>query len=424
MKEYLKKFPKELRDLIGVARDIAATNNIPVYLVGGCVRDLLLGVKNLDLDIVVEGNGINFAQDLTRILKARLIRHRRFGTATVVLRPNLKVDIATARKEFYPQPASLPEVISGTLKDDLARRDFTINAMAIKITGRNFSGLIDLFNGKDDLRHKKIRALHNLSFIDDPTRILRAIRFEKRYDFKIDSGTLKNLKEAVRLKMLDKVQPQRLRDELVLILKEEYPLKQIRRIQELTGFSFLFPKLYLTPETYKLLSSIEKQIRWFKRIYPRSRQLHTWLIYFMGLMDSLNNNAARSISKKFVFRKGEEKIILSSKKVDPGFIRKLCGDKITPSRVFNLLEPLSYEVILLLKAKFKNRNLQRHIEDFLKIYNAMRISISGDDLHRLGLAPGPVYQSIFTKVLNARLQGKVHSKEEELALAKRVIKYR
>ena len=144
----------------------------------------------------------------------------------------------------------------------------------------------------------------------------------------------------------------------------------------------------------------------------------------MGLIESLNNNAARSICKRFVFRKGEEKIILSYKKVDPGFIRKLCEDKITPPRVFNLLEPLSYEVILLLKAKFKNRNLKRHIEDFLKIYNAMRISISGDDLYRLGLAPGPVYQKVFTKVLHAKLQGKVTTKEEELALAKRTIRYR
>lgn len=179
MKEYLRKLPKEIQDLISKAARVASGNNISAYLVGGFVRDLLLGVKNLDLDIVVEGDGIKFAQDFAHTLKAKLILHRRFGTATITLGYNLKIDIATARKETYPYPACLPVVTSGTIEDDLARRDFTINAMAISIMQKDFGRFIDLLYGKHDLYHKKIRVLHNLSFIDDPTRILRAIRFEK-----------------------------------------------------------------------------------------------------------------------------------------------------------------------------------------------------------------------------------------------------
>jgi tRNA nucleotidyltransferase (CCA-adding enzyme) len=219
MKEYLKKLPKELRSLIIIARNLASVNHMPVYLVGGIVRDLILGAKNLDLDIVVHGDGIKFAEAFTQKLKAKLIRHKRFGTATIILGSGLKFDIATARKEFYPQPASLPEVTGGTLKDDLFRRDFTINAMAISIGARDFGKLIDFFAGREDILHRKIHILHDLSFIDDPTRILRAIRFEKRYNFRIEPKTLGALKEAVGLKMLEIIQPQRLSHELILILK-------------------------------------------------------------------------------------------------------------------------------------------------------------------------------------------------------------
>jgi len=421
MREYLKKLPEEIQDLIHLASDIAFQNNMPAYLVGGCVRDLILGVKNLDLDIVVEGDGIEFGEDLASTLKAKLIRHRRFGTATVIIKPSLKIDIATARKETYPYPASLPLVSRGTLRDDLARRDFTVNAMAISITEKDFGKLIDFFSGNSDLRHKKIRVLHNLSFIDDPTRMLRAIRFEKRYNFEIESKTLHYLKEAVRLKMLEKVEPQRLRDELILVLKEEQPLKQIKRIQKLIGFGFVNPHLRILKNTYKLLNAIRNQIGWFEKIYARRRQLDTWLIYFMGLIYSLNINEVKAVCKKFVFRKGEEKRILNCRKVSSRVMRQLSRDKIKPSKIFDLLEPLSYELILLLKAKSKNVYVQKHIEDFFEIYNGMRIQTCGDDLHRLGIRPGPQYQKIFLRVLKAKLNGLVETKEEELALINKMI---
>lgn len=422
MKRYLDKLPREIKSLIQLASSIASSNNMSIYLVGGCVRDLLLRVKNLDLDIVVEGDGISFAEDFADKLKARLIRHRRFGTATVTLDSGLKVDIATSRRELYPKPASLPQVLSGTLKDDLRRRDFTINAMAINISGRDFGSLIDLFNGKDDLHHKKIRVLHNLSFIDDPTRILRAIRFKERYNFKIESKTLGLLREAVRIKMLDKVEPQRLRDELILILKEEDPIEQIRRIQELVGFNFITPKLYVSSKTYKLLKGIKNEIEWFKGAYPRRRQLGTWLIYFMGLTDSLRTNDVKSVLKKFAFHKGEEKIILSSHKIDNHLIRQLSQNKIKPYKILDMLQPLSYETVIFIKAKYKNRYIKRHIEDFLKIYNTIRLGVSGKDLLRLGINPGPDYQKILYKVLNAKLNGSVKTKEDELALIKRLVR--
>lgn len=155
MKDYLESLSKEIKGLINLASTVALKNKVSVYLVGGFVRDLILGVKNLDLDIVVEGDGIKFAEDFALKLKAGIIRHKRFGTATVMISPNLKVDIATARKESYPQPASLPVVSKGSLRDDLNRRDFTINAMALSITKNEPARLIDFFGGIEDLRQKR-----------------------------------------------------------------------------------------------------------------------------------------------------------------------------------------------------------------------------------------------------------------------------
>ncbi len=421
-KDYLDKLPKEINDLVYLARDISAKNHVPVYLVGGVVRDLILGVKNLDLDIVVSGDGIKFARQFSLALNARIVEHARFGTATVMLPDNIKVDFATARKEVYPEPAHLPQVSAGTLEDDLYRRDFTINAMAIGIGEINFGKIIDFFSGRSDLNKKRIRILHDASFIDDPTRILRAVRFEKRYNFKIEPGTLQCLKEAVDLEMLERVQPQRLRDEIILILKEREPLKYIRRIDELSGLDFINRHLFLSQKVNNLLSSAQKEIIWFKKTYPERRRLDTWLVYFLALMEPLSIKEVKAVCAKFVFGGGEEKRIINYKKFGRSPVKELSRAKIRPARIFALLEPLSYEVIIILKAKYEAAVFKKHVRDFFAIYNGMRIMARGADLHKLGVAPGPDYQKIFATVLEAKLAGRVRTKEEELALIKRLIR--
>ncbi len=421
MLKILSKIPEESKGLIAKLREQALAQNRKVYLVGGFVRDLILRVKNLDLDIVVEGDGIKFAEDFAKLLEARVTAHRQFGTATVLLKFGLKVDFSSARKESYPQPAHLPVVSSGSLKDDLFRRDFTINAMAISLTD---GSIVDYFGGRDDLINKKIRVLHDLSFKDDPTRILRAVRFEQRYDFNIEPKTLELLKEAVKLKMLEKVQPHRTRDDLVLVLKENNPLKEVRRIKQLAGFKFIHPKLNLSVKTYAYLKSLEKEIKWFNKNYPQRRSLDTWLIYLIGLCDSLNPAAIKEICEKFGLRKGEEKRLLSYKQVTRKFIVELSNPKIKPSRIFVLLEPLSYETVISLRAKYNNPVFKRQIADFLEIYNGMRVFVSGDDLHGLGLIPGPQYQKIFAQVLNTKLNGEVKDKKEELSLIRELLRKR
>jgi tRNA nucleotidyltransferase (CCA-adding enzyme) len=421
MEKLLSKIPEELRSLISKLREQALAQDLKVYLVGGFVRDLILGVKNLDLDIVVEGDGIKFAEDFVKPQEGKIIVHKHFGTATVFLEKIFKVDFSSARKEIYPKPAHLPIVSPGSLKDDLFRRDFTINAMAISLAEGT---IVDYFDGQDDLRNKKIRILHDLSFIDDPTRVLRGIRFEQRFNFSIESKTLKLLKEAVKLRMLEKVQPHRTRDDLILALKENNPIGNIIRIKQLVGFKFIHPKLRLFANNFAYLRSLEKEIKWFDKNYPQRRGLDVWLIYLIGLVDSLKPLAIRNICDRFGLRKGEEKRLLGPKQVTRRFIVDLSNPKIKPARIFALLNPLSYETVIALKAKYNNPVLKRHIADFLEIYNDMCIFVSGDDLHCLGLSPGPRYQEIFTLVLNAKLNGEVKNKEEELSLIKELLNKR
>jgi len=420
MKDYLAKIPEELRKTISDIRNLALSKNVKAYLVGGFVRDLILKVTNLDLDIVIESDGIDFAKHYADMLGVKFISHKQFGTASVYIRPHLKVDFSTARSEFYPKPAHLPVVSPGLLKDDLFRRDFTINAMAIDL---NDNKLIDLFSGLEDLKHKKIRVLHDLSFIDDPTRILRAIRFEQRFNFKIEPKTLGLLKNAVRLKMLELVQPHRVRDDLILVLKEKKPIKEIKRIDKLLGFDFIYLKLHSSPKIYSLLGNIEKEINDFIKNYPERRSLDSWLIYFIGLLDGQGLKDIKLICSKFAMRRGEEIRILSYKQSNH-VVKELSKAGVKPDRIFNLLEPLSYETIISLKAKYNNLLFNKNVENFLRIYNGMRIFVGGRDLHRLGVAPGPKYQKIFGQVLILKLNGQVKTKEEELALIKNLIKIR
>lgn len=421
MEKYLKRLPFQIQETIRLCSQLGKELGFKIYLVGGFVRDLILGVKNFDLDIVVEGNGIEFAQELAKKLNAKFVYHKRFGTATVINKA-FKIDIATARKEIYEYPGSLPKVSFGSINDDLLRRDFTINSMAIEISEDNYGKLVDRFNGREDLKKKVIRVLHPLSFSDDPTRILRAIRFKERFKFKFERKTLKLMKEAVRKNLLEKVGPHRLRDELILILKEPYPLKYIYRIKKIYGFKFIHPKLFLKSKNLSFLRKTEKKILWFKENLPKERKLDSWLIYFIALLDPLDKRQTNFVLKSFALRKGEKKRVISYKERLKPVLKRLRKREILPSQIFRILEPLSYEVIILISSKENNRNVLKRIEDFLKIYNKVKISFKGSDLKALGAVPGPKFKKILRQVLYKKLNGKIKTKEEELKFIKSKIK--
>ena len=421
MRNYFKKLPRELREVISQASKISRETQMPAYLVGGCLRDLILQGKNLDLDIAIEGNGIIFAQNLAQKLKSSLKIHERFGTATLILNDRLKVDIATTRQEKYPYNSALPIVSPGSLREDLKRRDFTINAMALSLAADMEQKIIDPFGAQDDLAIGRIRILHNLSFKDDPTRIFRAIRFSQRLGFKIEPKTLLLLKEAISDGLLDKVNPHRMRDELILILKEQDPFGSIKKLGDLGALSFISTKLKIGKSTRGLFKSIAIQIAWFAKNFPARRQLDTWLVYFAALLAPLTYTQIKMIIYRLGLRKGDQKRIISYCRGRVKFISFLSKKQLTPEQIFSLLEPLSYETIILLSATTPNKNFKKYLVDFFEIYNGMRLCISGSDLGGLGILPGPEYRKIFAKVLTAKLNGQVKNRQTELALIRKLV---
>jgi tRNA nucleotidyltransferase (CCA-adding enzyme) len=422
MKDYLNRLPQDILTIIRCAQKTSTETGCRVFLVGGFVRDLILGVKNFDVDMAVESDGIRFAHNLGSKLGAKVIAHRRFGTATLLMKPHGKVDIATTRKEDYPHPASLPEVRQGRLEDDLLRRDFTINSLAINISACGFGTLIDVCGGKGDLAAGKVRVLHERSFIDDPTRILRAVRFEQRYDFRIEAKTLSLLKAAAQERILQRVQPQRLRDELALILKEPRPLRPLARLRDLRCLGFISPRFSLPPATCRLFRAIDKEVAWFAENHHHRRHLDAWVIYLIALLEHLGGKQVKLICDRFVFRKSEAQKALNFKRFRPAHVALLSKGALKPSLIYRALEPLSYEEIVLLRAKYRNKIFRRHLEEFISIHNEIRLAVSGHDLHGLGVLPGPAYQVIFKKVLDARLDGKLNGRHEELEFVRELAK--
>jgi tRNA nucleotidyltransferase (CCA-adding enzyme) len=276
---------KELRELlreIGRVGDILGYN---VYAVGGFVRDLILREENLDIDIVVEGDGIDFANEFAKLNNCHINCHRKFRTAVIVLPSGLKVDIASARVEYYKHPAALPEIEVSSIKLDLYRRDFTVNALAVRLNDKDYGELVDFFGGYNDIKAKMIRVLHNLSFVEDPTRVFRAVRFEQRFDFNIDKPTLNLIKNAGKLGLFDRLSGKRLLTELKFMFDETEPIDSLSRLDELNLFKYLHSKIDFS-KTKDTLIRLKEVLSWFDLMFLDEKYVK-WLVYFIALIEPL-----------------------------------------------------------------------------------------------------------------------------------------
>ncbi len=421
-KKMARLLPRGTMALLKKIGALADQNNCSAFVVGGLVRDLVMGRRNMDLDIVVEGDGMRFAGVLAKKLGGSLVVHRRFGTASVYTPEALKIDIATARKELYEAPAALPTVEFSSLKNDLIRRDFTINAMAVSLNSANFGQLIDFFGGERDLGLGRIKVLHDSSFIDDPTRIFRAVRFEQRFGFRIDAHTEDLLKRAVSREMFDRTEKQRIRDELVLILKEPDPLKGLRRMDSLHELAFIHPAIRFSRRMEALFKSIGDCTAWYRNSTLGGRAIDGWLLYLMALVDDLGYNELHSLCGKFVFSNRDRLRLLAFKKIYKRAVAVIGKKSVRPHRIFALLEPLPYEVILAIMAKAPSQEVRSKIEEFFTRYHRTRLEINGRDLKAIGLEPGPGFKKILDKVLYRKVDGYLKSKADELVYAKKLIR--
>lgn len=244
---------------------LADSENISVYLVGGLVRDLLMNRRSVDLDFVVEGDGIAFAQKAAVLLGGELSSYGKFGTATVTVNGVIKIDIAGARTEFYEYPAAKPEVERSSLKQDLFRRDFTVNAMALTVGGSAPGTLIDYYNGRQDLESKTLRVLHNLSFVEDPTRIFRALRFAGRYGFELSEETLRLAEKAVSDGLPAKLSLRRIWHEIYLILQEENAFADLDALNRLGLWKVVFPGAEFNRKLEKIFGNLPVKAELFRR---------------------------------------------------------------------------------------------------------------------------------------------------------------
>jgi tRNA nucleotidyltransferase (CCA-adding enzyme) len=432
-----KKLPPRLVEelkKIGAEGDRAG---ITVFLVGGSVRDLMLGVRNYDIDLVVEGDAISFARGLRGKMGGTLVEHRKFGTATLVrdwplwLGPSLhpdnkfKVDIASARKEAYERPAALPTVEFSSLEEDLYRRDFTINAMAVNVNGPTFGAFVDIFGGRQDLKKGVIRVLHDRSFMDDPTRIFRAVRFEQRFGFTLEKHTEHLIKNAVSQKMFRRTENQRIRKELMLILKGDLPENAILRMNELHELRFIHAGLNVNPSIRRIFPELRRCVEWYRSAAAVKRRLDIWLINLMALLEPLTSDRTEDVLKKFVFTRSESLRVMSCKKTGHVCLRRLSSrKKMTSGEVYELLEPFSHEAAVYLMARAPGATARRRIEDFLRLYDGTRLRINGKDIEKAGIRPGPLYREILRRVLRRKLDGGLVTKEDEIRCMKELIEGR
>jgi tRNA nucleotidyltransferase (CCA-adding enzyme) len=394
-----------------------------VYLVGGTVRDILLGEEHFDLDIAVEGDGIAFGRSLARTLDGRVTPHEKFGTA-IVRWAGGRVDVATARTEFYDEPAALPTVEHATIRQDLFRRDFTVNAMAVSLKGGDFGRLADFFGGLADLERRILRVLHNLSFIDDPTRLFRAIRYENRYGFRMDGHTAALARACVEMGLVGELSSARLRDELVALLSEESVAPSVRRLGELGLGQAIHPHLAVDAETAELLERADRlraryapsEPAWRLRLAVLARRLPPDELYEWFWRLRLRRADADLLADAVTVAPRLPELLAAVDR--PSEARRLCERHDPLGLLLALtLEPDSTEACSL-SYEHGFVWLRRYFDDLRGVH----LEITGADLAALGLHESPRVGQVLAELLRRRLDGELAAgREAELSAARELV---
>ena len=421
------RLPKDVLDILEKAGALGRSRQTPVYVVGGFVRDLLLKTPNHDIDLVVEGDGIGFARAFAGVLGGRVRVHKKFLTSVVIF-PGAggkeeRVDVATARLEYYESPAALPTVEHSSIKMDLYRRDFTINALAIRLDCEPMGEIVDFFGGQKDIRDRVIRVLHTLSFVEDPTRCLRAVRFEQRYHFRIGPATEKLIKNDVSLKLLDKLSPSRLFNEFEHICAEETAILCIRRLHELGILQAIHPQISINPDKKEMLIRTAKVMAWYRLLYI-DEEMRPWLVYFLVLCSSLTYAVTLEVFRRLGIPPALKNEVLGCREKARSLRSSLKRLTATPgfkvSALCAMLRPLPVEFVLYLMADMEVPETRRALSRYITVWRTEKPGADGSDLKKLGLAPGPAYGVILQRLLEAKLDGTAASPEEQLALARQL----
>jgi tRNA nucleotidyltransferase (CCA-adding enzyme) len=415
--------PAPLLKVIQQASQTASQMGYSLYFVGGFVRDLLLGTPTLDIDLVVEGDAIKLARRLSRQIGGRVRSHARFGTAKLIFdeaQTELSVpsiDFVAARTEFYEHPTALPQVERSSIKLDLHRRDFTINTLAIRLDPEHYGELLDFYGGEQDLKNGLIRVLHSLSFVEDPTRVLRAARLEQRLGFKIEERTEELIGNALGL--LDRVSGERIRHELYLILEEAEPEKGLGRLEELGVLAQVHPALRCND----WLSSKYRQLRealetgdWRPDGEGQASPGH----YLALLTYRLIPEELETLIGRLKITRDDADRLREVSELRP-IVPRLAERDLPPSAIYQLLAPYSGQSIFLMWVASDSALIRQRLELYHRLLQHVEPEIDGAWLQERGVEPGPIYRQILGALRDARLDGQVSSLKEEEALVEKLL---
>lgn len=416
------RLPIKILQLLEQIGAVADRLQVAVYLVGGFTRDLLLRKKNFDIDLVVEGEGIAFAEALAAELQGRVRAHVKFGTAVVICPDHFKIDVASARMEYYLQPGALPSVEEASLKLDLYRRDFTINTLAIALNQGRFGELYDFFGGQLDLENRVIRILHNLSFIEDPTRVFRAIRFSQRLGFTLGPHTESLLRSAVRLGFVARISGPRLRNELIAILQEEEPLPIIRQISAYGLLPFVQRNLVFSEKIAALFVAAAQSLNWYQLLYT-GETVEAWQVYFLCLTSRLDDAEMEELSARLQMPESQSHDLVAGRALAHGLLTRLTrkfkrGYQPRASETYAWFSICSTTVLLYLSARADDE-IRRWLSHYLIHLRGVHPELNGDDLRKLGFPPGPIYREILEALRFARLDAVVESRSDEISFVKK-----
>jgi tRNA nucleotidyltransferase (CCA-adding enzyme) len=401
--------------------EVAEEIKVQAYVVGGFVRDLFLYRPNEDIDIVIEGDGIAFAKTFAARLGARIHAHAKFGTAVIIRENGPNIDVASARMEYYQFPAALPTVEMSSIKLDLFRRDFTINTLSIQLNPGRFGTLIDFFIAQKDLKERSLRVLHNLSFVEDPTRVFRAIRFEQRFGFTIGKLTASLIENAVRMDFFKRLSGRRVFAELRLIFEEQDPTASIVRLNDYGLLEVIHPSVSLDRRLVGLLQSIHNVTTWYDLLFLEESYMK-WAVYFLALTRQCNHETTIEICDRFELPPRHRGLFCRERFAADKALKSLERERrLRNSTLVRRLKAFRTELVLLMMATTTKDHLKKSISQYFTKLRFVSPAISGKDLLELGLTPGPIYRRILDTVADGRLNGELKTREQELAFVKRYL---
>ncbi len=390
---------------------------VKTYAVGGFVRDLMLKRMIDDIDIVVEGDGIAFAKYFAEKTGGRASPHKKFGTAVIVFPDDFKLDVASARLEYYTTPAALPIVEKSSLKMDLARRDFTINTLALALGQDQFGTLVDHFGAVRDLKDKTIRILHNLSFVEDPTRVFRAIKFSNRFGFKIGRVTSNLIQNAIKIDCFKYLSGLRVLSELKQILQEDNPIPAIQTLEHYGLEKIIHPELSITQATYGVLEAVNKTLAWHDLLYVED-EYPRWAVYFMALLYRRPHKVSQKICSRLRMSESERTLLLGKRYKAENRLRLIEGTfPISRQELYWGLINFSTESILYMMSICKDEEVRKAISQFYTSDRHVTPLLQGRDLIGMGMAPGPVFSRLLNEIRNQKLDGALPDRKSEMEFA-------